>query len=197
MLQLSKEKEISMVWGMAEKDGEKLYNSAVLVDRGRYIGKYRKSHPFSSEKEIFTPGDSGFKVFEAMGARIGIMICFDWAFPQACETLALKGAQIIAHPANLVLDLCFKAMPVRAMENRVFTITANRTGREKDVCFRGGSMICSPECRMILSGSGEQENSRVDIDPARADDKYLTPENNIREDRRPDLYFDSERSYHE
>ncbi len=197
MLQLSKEKEISMVWGMAEKDGEKLYNSAVLVDRGRYIGKYRKSHLFSSEKEIFTPGDSGFKVFEAMGARIGIMICFDWAFPQACETLALKGAQIIAHPANLVLDLCFKAMPVRAMENRVFTITANRTGREKDVCFRGGSMICSPEGRMLLSGSGEQENSRVDIDPARADDKYLTPENNIREDRRPDLYFDSERSCHE
>jgi predicted amidohydrolase len=77
--------------------------------------------------------------------KVGMMICFDWIFPESARTLALKGAQIIAHPSNLVLSYCQQAMFTRAVENRVFTITANRTGTEingdKELYFTGKSVI--------------------------------------------------------
>ncbi|MEZ4690386.1 MAG: nitrilase-related carbon-nitrogen hydrolase [Ignavibacteria bacterium] len=76
-----------------------------------------------------------------------MMICFDWFFPETARTLALKGAQIICHPSNLVMAYCQTAMFTRALENRVFTITANRIGYDvrenKELFFTGESVIVS------------------------------------------------------
>jgi len=63
--------------------------------------------------------------------RVGMMVCFDWAFPEVARALALKGADLIGHPANLVLTYCQQAMVTRCIENLVFAVTANRYGTEE------------------------------------------------------------------
>jgi predicted amidohydrolase len=68
-----------------------------------FIGCYRKTHLFFEETLWFTPGDSGFQVWDIGMAKVGVMICFDWYYPESARTLALQGADIIAHPSNLVL----------------------------------------------------------------------------------------------
>jgi len=187
---LSSEFNMYVVLGFNEKGEDGLYNSAVLIspDKG-VLGVYRKVHLFYREKEIYTPGNS-FYVFDTKIGKIGIMICFDWIFPEATRTLALKGAEIICHPANLVLPYCPKVMPWRALENRVFTITANRIGEEKDLRFIGMSVICSPKAEYLAIASPNlEEIVFADINPSLARDKKITPLNDIFQDRRSDVYF--------
>ncbi|MFO0767873.1 MAG: nitrilase-related carbon-nitrogen hydrolase [Nitrospiraceae bacterium] len=95
------------------------------------LGCYRKTHLFFEETLFFDPGDSGFQVWDVGGAKVGVMICFDWFYPESARTLALMGADIIAHPSNLVLPHCPDSMVTRCLENRVFSITANRIGRAR------------------------------------------------------------------
>jgi predicted amidohydrolase len=183
----------ALVVGLAERDGERLFNSAVIVDESGVRAVYRKAHLFRREKQLFDPGDSGFAVTDVAGLRLGLMVCFDWAFPDAAGTLARRGAQLIAHPANLVLGHARRAIPVRCLENRVFAITANRWGEEPGpedaLTFRGESLIVSPEGEELAVGPAAGDEVRVvTIDPAAADDKLLTPENHVFEDRRPELY---------
>jgi len=73
---------------------------------------WRGRSNFFEEKLYFSPGDTGFKVWDTKIGRIGIMICFDWFFPESMRSLALLGADIIAHPSNLVLPYCPQTMPV-------------------------------------------------------------------------------------
>lgn len=136
-----------IVYGFAEQD-DQLYNSAALVGPAGCIGLYRKVHLFDREHLIFAPGNLGFPVFELPIGTIGLMICFDWIYPESARTLALKGAQLIAHPSNLVLPYCPDAMVTRCLENRVFSATANRVGTEErgDVAltYIGSSEIVTP-----------------------------------------------------
>jgi predicted amidohydrolase len=182
----------TLVAGLAEKSGDKLFNSAVLIrpDGSREI--YRKIHLFLDEKSIFDPGDLGFPVFEACGTTIGVMICFDWIFPEAARSLALKGAEIICHPSNLLLPWCPAAMITRCQENRVFGLTANRVGREartgQPLEFIGLSQIVSPTGERLaqvgekVTGTGTATLKIVEAD------KVFTPRNDLWEDRRPDMY---------
>lgn len=190
---LARQERVALVVGFAESHGGRIYNSAALITPKGLAGVYRKAHLFWNEKKWFTPGDTGFRVFKLGLVKIGIMICFDWIFPEAARTLALKGAQIICHPSNLVLPHCPISMPVRALENRVFTVTANRIGREsrggQSLAFIGRSLICGPD-RMVLASAGERSQCVriVEIDPFRALDKRMTPRNDLFLDRRPALY---------
>lgn len=194
MLRLSQEQNIYIVAGLAEQDGEHLYNSAVITGPTGFIGVYRKTHLFFEEKLWFEPGNSGFLVFSTPIGRIGIMICFDWLFPESMRTLTLMGAEIVCHPANLVLPWCPSAMPVRCLENRVFAVTANRIGSEcrKDdqgLTFIGTSQITAPD-GSILARAPERDEAlmTVDIDLTTAADKRLNPYNHLLEDRRPEFY---------
>ena len=194
MIDLAQEKKIYIVFGIAERNGSKLYNSAVLAGPGGFIGCYRKTHLFFEEKILFDPGDTGFQVWDIGEARIGIMICFDWIFPESARILALKGAQIICHPANLVLPYCQYAMPVRCLENRVFSITANRVGTEQrgqklPLVYTGTSIIVDPMGNVLRQlGDTEVCTIDVEIDPEKASDKNITEYNDVMEDRRPELY---------
>ncbi len=190
---LVRQERVALAVGFAENHGGRLYNSAALVTPTGLIGLYRKTHLFWNEKKWFSPGDTGFRVFKLGAVRIGLMICFDWIFPEAARALALQGAQVICHPSNLVLPHCPASMPVRALENRVYTVTANRTGRERrggqDLRFIGQSLICGPDRRVLASAGENVECVRIaKIDPARALDKRMTPRNDLFRDRRPDLY---------
>lgn len=195
LIEYASRKNIFLVFGIAEKQGDNLYNSAALIGPEGFIGKYRKSHLFFEETLFFTPGDTGLNVYDIGIARLGIMICFDWWFPEAARTLALKGADIICHPANLVLQSCQTSMVTRSLENAVYSVTANRVGSEarggkKELVFTGESQILAPDGNRLLKLSKkEEEIAVVEIDVKKARDKSITSFNDRFKDRRPELYF--------
>ncbi len=194
LMKFAAELSVSVVAGIAEREGSKFYNSAVVISSdGDHLGTYRKLHLFSTEKLVFEPGNLGLKVFSVGKVRIGVMICFDWIFPEAARVLSLKGAHLIAHPANLVLPYAQTAMLARSIENKVFTITANRIGSEerngKRLRFTGMSQITSPSMKVLKRASEDSvEVGVVDIDPREAENKNITDLNNLWEDRRPEEY---------
>ncbi|HEB85113.1 MAG TPA: acyltransferase [Bacteroidetes bacterium] len=193
LLELAGELNAALVIGYPERAGDTAYNSALLAVPGGALHNYRKIHLFSREKELFAPGDAPPPVADTPAGRVGMMICFDWIFPETARLLALAGAQIIAHPSNLVLSFCQRAMFARSVENRVFTITANRTGSEdragRTLAFTGGSVIYDPEGNLLAQAPGEGEQvSLVEVDPAVADDKQVNGENHLFGDRRTELY---------
>lgn len=182
-----------IVAGFAEEHQGLIYNSALLVSAGEVLDTYRKIHLFNREKLWFAQGNRTPEVFEINGARIGIMICFDWFFPETARLLAMKGAQIIAHPSNLVMPYCQRSMPTRCLENRVFAVTANRIGRESrgtdDFFFTGASQITGIIGEVLSSAPIDTTCTNVvDIDLSEADSKQLNDLNNLFSDRRTDLY---------
>ena len=193
LTQLSTQKKMSLVFGIAEKNGDKFYNSAVLLTPEGIKGVYRKLHLFDQEKYLFDPGDQEPEVFDEGKAKIGMMVCFDWLFPEVARVLALKGADIICHPSDLVLPYAQEAMRIRSLENRVFAITCNRTGEEdrvgRKLSFTGRSQITDPRGNILLRASQDKEEvGVVEIDPLLARDKKFTENNFIFDDRRPEFY---------
>ena len=194
LCELSHQKGFYIVAGLPEREGDRFFNSAVLTGPEGFIGIYRKTHLFFEEKLYFSPGDTGFRVWDTTRGRIGIMICFDWFFPESMRSLALTGADIIAHPSNLVLPYCPQSMPTRCLENRVFAVTANRIGEEKrkegqSLRFIGQSLIVSPEGKVLVNApESEEALLSAEIDPGTARNKNLNPLNNLFDDRRPEMY---------
>ena len=181
------------VMGIAERAGRALYNSCMLAGPQGYIGSYRKLHLFDFEKERFDPGDRPLAVFDLGMARVGLMICFDWRFPEVARSLTLFGAQILAHPSNLVMPYAQAAMVTRALENRVFTLTANRVGTEdragRAVTFTGASLIVSPAGEQLEIGAAAKADVlTAEIDPNAADNKLINAHNDLVADRRPEFY---------
>lgn len=181
-----------VVCGVAEKEGEILYNSAVLFSPQGHLGTYRKVHLFDKEKEVFEPGNLGLPVFDLGEARIGMMVCFDWIFPESARSLALVGAEIICHPANLVLPYCPRAAVTRAIENHVYYLLSDRIGAEQsrgeELRFIGQSRILGVKGEILASLEKEEALITVEIDPSLAGDKHVTPRNHLFHDRRPDCY---------
>jgi predicted amidohydrolase len=190
---IARKKNAHIVAGLIERHDEHLFNSAVVVSPSGYLGKYRKIHLFNEEKLWFQPGDLGFHVFDTGMCKIGVMVCFDWFFPESMRTLALKGADVICHSANLVLPFCQDAMITRCLENRVFAVTANRTGEEtrggKTFCYTGKSQITGPDAKILYRAGAETEEIGVaEMDVTVSRDKNLNPYNNIFLDRREQFY---------
>lgn len=189
LIEMAKENELHLIAGIAERDGDFYYNSAILVGSEGYIGKYRKIHLFNEEKDLFKPGDSEFPVFEVKGAKIGLMICFDWIFPESARVLALKGAEIICHPGNFVLPYAFEVLRARAIENQVFIITSSRTGRERGLVFQGKSQVVAPDMSVLAKSGEEREEIKiVEVELSQARNKKVTPKNDVISDRKPDFY---------
>jgi predicted amidohydrolase len=183
LLEVSGDRDMTIVAGIAERRGVSLYNSAIVARRGRAF-TYRKVHLFFREKKFFKPGNE-FKVF----GDLGVMICFDWFFPESARTLMLKGAKIVAHPSNLVLPFCPHAMRTRCIENRIFAVTADRIGRERELKYIGRSEIVDTKGRILYCASSNREEIVVrKIDLREAANKRMTPVNDIIQDRRPEMY---------
>jgi predicted amidohydrolase len=193
MSEWTKKHSCYVVYGFAEQ-ADRIYNSAALVGPEGIIGIYRKVHLFDRENLFFAPGNLGFPVFNLPIGKVGIMICFDWIYPESARSLALKGAQLIAHPANLVLPNCPYAIVTRCLENRLFTATADRVGEENrggvNLKFIGTSEIVAPNGK-ILCRLGVQEStiSVADVDLALADKKQINEYNHVLKGRRPDQYY--------
>ena len=185
-----------VVCGMLERGRDALHNSAVLIGPDGLIGTYRKTHlPFLGVDRFVVPGDA-FDVYDTPLGRIGVEICYDLRFPEVTRTLALKGADIIAHPTNFPLA----ARPqtefitrARACENRIYLLTSNRVGKERSGEFCGWSQIVEPRGeRLAEAGADEEALLLADVDLERARDKdFVIPgeyELYLFGHRRPDLY---------
>ncbi|MCF6354809.1 MAG: hypothetical protein L3J26_06860 [Candidatus Polarisedimenticolaceae bacterium] len=182
-----------LVTGFAEKTGDRIFNSALLINGEGIVQTYRKLHLFNTESEYFDPGDRPLQISNIDGIQVGLMICYDWAFPEVARSLALQGADLICHPSNLVLPWCQQAMLTRCMENGLFAVTANRTGPDNrprgTLNFTGQSQITGPKGTLIHRSSTEEEGLFItQIDLAQARDKNVTPLSHLLKDRRPEFY---------
>ena len=170
---ISKMKKIYLVAGMAEKEGNELYNSAIIIGPDGYIGKHRKINLPKAEK-IFDRGKS-LEIFKIGNVKIGVAICFESWFPESIRILTLRGAQIICCPMNFGGPWTPDVMKVRSLENKVFTIMANRIGKEQigseEAEFRGESQITDHGGNVLVKVIKEECVKIVDINPEEAKKK--------------------------
>jgi predicted amidohydrolase len=187
---------IHVVCGMLERDGDALRNAAVLVGPDGLIGTYRKTHlPFLGVDRFVVPGDE-LPVFDTPLGRIGVEICYDLRFPEVTRTLALRGADMVAHPTNFPMAARIQTELItvaRAAENRVYLLTANRVGKERWGEFCGWSQIVDPYGKRLAEADEVEETLLVaDLELEKARDKdYVVPgeyELYLFGHRRPDLY---------
>lgn len=189
-MKLAEQYNMIIIGGLAESEQSSgIYNSAVIVGPNGFIGCYRKIHLFAREKEWFLPGQYPPSVWKLPSASLGVLVCFDWAFPEVSRILMLEGCEILCLPANLVLPYAQRVMIARSLENRYFTVLANRIGSEGKLTFTGQSQITNTRGEILIKGSKNRTGlfSSV-INPAKAQNKYLTNTNHIIQDRRVDLY---------
>jgi len=194
------------VCGLVERECDVLRNTAVLVGpdtadgaagAGTLLGRYRKTHlPFLGVDRFVTPGDE-VPVFDTPIGRIGIEICYDLRFPELSRSLAVQGADFIAHPTNWPLAATTNAdfiTRTRALENRVYLLTANRCGFERGTEFCGWSQICDPSgTRVVETGKAGEALLVAEADVARSRDKDIIVipgeyEMHLWGHRRPELY---------
>jgi 5-aminopentanamidase len=195
---LATEHGLYLIAGLLEREGNRLYNSAVLVGPGGHIGTYRKTHTLCLGIDRFaTRGDIPYTVYDLPIGRIGMLICYDLRFPEAARTLALAGAQLIVLPTNwpessTIMPEVFARS--RAAENRAFLVAADRVGIERGERFLGRSVIVSPTGDIVKeAGSTDPEMLLADLDLSEADQKRVVyvpgqHEMDLLGDRRPDLY---------
>jgi predicted amidohydrolase len=144
-----------IVAGLTERDGGRVYNTAVLLDReGRLAGKYRKVHlPREEWQKGITPGGE-YPVFKTDFGTIAIQICYDWFFPEPAEIFARRGAEILFAPTwgNTLPD-----QDGRAEGETVFRVRARDNGLYLVPCvYDGSSMIIDPMGRVLVSNKGAQ-----------------------------------------
>jgi predicted amidohydrolase len=185
------------VSGLLERDGDTLHNTAVLVGPDGVMGRYRKTHlPYLGVDRFVEPGDV-LEVFETPIGRIGIEICYDLRFPELTRALALRGAELVAHPTNWPVEARSNAeilTRARAHENRVFLLTANRVGCEGHAEFCGWSQICDVRGNRVVEAGAAEPGlfvAEIDLDEAREKDIVPLPgryEMHLFGHRRPELY---------
>lgn len=176
----------------AAEDG-KIYNSSVFVtpEGDRHI--YRKSHLFYKEKIYYAPGNTGFFVNEWHGVKIGQAICFDWYFSESFRTLALLGADLIAHCTNIVMPYFQRAAFARAIENKVYIATSNRIGTEnrdaESFTYTGESVIVDPLGNYLVDAPKDRTGVfTAEIDTKLSRNKKLNDFNDVIGDRRTIFY---------
>ncbi|WP_214410531.1 nitrilase family protein [Sphaerisporangium fuscum] len=198
----ARERGVHLAGGLAERDGARLYDTAVLVGPDGYVGHYRKAHLWNEEKLWFTPGDLGFPVFETPIGRIGLLICWDIWFPEVPRLLAQQGADIICSVNNWVwtpppiFDESGRCMAAyltmtAAHVNNVFIAAANRVGTDRGARFLGCSLIAGTNGWPIgpVAGAEEETVLTADVDLVAARSAPVwTPLNDLIRDRRTDLY---------
>ncbi len=165
-LKLSEMKDIVIITGVAERDGDDLYNSAVIIHNGKIIGKYRKTHlfPLTSERKHFKAGDK-LEVFETPVGRVGILICYEVRFPELARKLTKMGAEMIVIPAEFPrvrIEHWRILLQARAIENQLFVAGVNCV--EGDLDYGGHSMLIDPNGKVLVEGGDYQEVMMSDID---------------------------------
>lgn len=199
-MEIAASRDLYIVAGIAERDGDALYNAAVVIGPSGYIGTFRKVHLWNEENLYFEPGNLGFPVFHTPIGRIGTMICYDGWFPESYRLSVLQGADIICIPTNWVpipgQDTKREAMANilvmgAAHCNSVFVAAADRVGTERGQPFLGQSLIASYTGWPIAgpASAKDEEILYADVNLADARRKRNWNEyNQVLRDRRSDVY---------
>ena len=204
---IAKELAVVMPISFYEKDGTRLFNSIAMLDAdGEVLGVYRKTHipddHYYQEKFYFTPGNTGFKVWDTRYGKVGVGICWDQWFPEAARIMSLKGADVLIYPTAIgwmdsepkeiyprQQDSWMTVMRGHAIANRTFVVAANRIGTEGHLTFWGTSFAAAPDGYILEKCSPEFLGvSTVELDLAETEEnRRWWP--HFR-DRRVDLYGD-------
>ena len=200
LCELSRELQVYIVSGLAERDENYYYNSALICGPAGYIGKYRKLHLWNRENLFFERGDLGLPVFATEFGAVGIAICYDGWFPETFRQLALKGADLVCVPTNWVpmpgADTQPEAMAnilhkAAAHSNAISIACADRIGNERGQPFIGQSLIVGPT-GWPLAGPASRDHEGILIATvmmgASATNRRLNDFNDALGDRRPDVY---------
>ena len=193
-----RELNVYVVVGLLEKDGDKCYNTAVLLGPEGLVGKHRKLHlPYLGVDRFLEAGDLPLTVYDTDVGRIGIGICYDMMFAEHSRVLALQEADILVFPANwpeTVKVYPGYIIPTRAIENHVFCVAVNRVGEERETEFPGHSKIVDLFGQSLAEGKeNEDDIIYAEIKPAEAREKHLVIKEKEHEvdfikDRRPAFY---------
>ena len=212
-LSVAKELEVVIPVSFYEKDGCTLYNSVAMVDAdGSLMGVYRKTHipddHYYQEKFYFTPGNTGFRVWDTRYGKIGVGICWDQWFPETARCLALAGAEMILYPTAIgsepilncdSMEHWRRCMQGHAGSNLLPVVAANRIGLEtvlpdpanggqsSSLCFYGSSFITDETGALVASASRDNEEiltASFDLDEVQ--DNRMSW--GIFRDRRPHCY---------
>ena len=169
----AKKYNVHIIFGFvekAEKNGKPvLYNTAVLIsNQGKALGTYRKSHLVDGEETRYFEKGTEYNVFDTSIGKIGIMICWDTAYPEVARILALKGAEIIAVPA------AWETEPnegdwelvnaARSFDNVVYLASCNHVGTDRELNFFGRSKISGPLGRPIVEAKDKEETIVATVD---------------------------------
>jgi predicted amidohydrolase len=202
---ICRELNTQVVFGLLEKDGERVFNTAVLTGPSGVIGSYRKLHlPHLGVDRFTTPGNRPLEVLriselggQPADLKIGLNICYDCSFPESTRVLMLQGVDLLILPTNwpptsgLVADVIPSA---RALENHIYFMSVNRVGTERGISFIGKSKICDPSGRVLAAAdTTEPAVLYAEVDPRRSRQKHLINIPGVHEvhrvnDRRPEMY---------
>ena len=203
---IAKELNVVLPLSVFERAGNTLFNTVVMVDAdGSRMGIYRKSHipdgPGYTEKYFFSPGDTGFRVWNTQHGRVGVGICWDQWFPEAARAMALAGAQCIIYPTAIGSEPADpswdssrhwqRVMQGHAAANIIPVMAANRVGYEKgsttEITFYGSSFIAGYTGEIVAeAGRDTEEVISAEFDDAAIE--ALRTSWGLFRDRRPDLY---------
>ncbi len=201
MAALARELGVALVVPLFELDGATPYNTALLYGPdGAALGKYRKNHipeaPGYHERHYFAPGNVGYPVYETLGMRLGIGICWDQWFPEVARLFALDGAQLLLYPSAIgseperpgysSLEAWRTVLRSHAITNGVFVAAVNRVGVEQTMSFYGGSLIIDPFGEVIAEAGDEEEILVTTLDLGRIEE-FRSLMHCFR-DRRPETY---------
>ncbi len=195
---LCRELGVWVIYGLLEKDGERLFNACALVGPEGLAAGYRKIHlPFLGVDRFTTPGDRPFAVTDLGGLKVGMSICYDGSFPESARVMTLLGADLVVLPTNWPPGAeCSAAYVIntRAHENVVYYAAVNRVGEERGFGFIGRSRIVEPRGDTLAASEGAKEEILYAVvDPAKARNKHQVRvpgkhEINRIADRRPEMY---------
>ena len=180
---LARELDCYLVAGLPESEGERLYNTAVLVGPTGLIGRHRKMHHYTPDSTWAKTGDEPVAVFDTPIGKIGIQICMDLSYPEGPRLSRLLGAQVLCAPMNWSEASIPSAIwMTRAKENGMYVIASNRHGQEKGFSFCGGSGIIDPDGRVLACHPNGNGIAAAEIDLEFHPDRSEIPL------RRPELY---------
>lgn len=199
---LARERGLYIVGGITERDGVRLYDTAVLIGPDGFVGKYRKTHLWNREKLFFTPGDLGLPVFDTKIGRIGLLVCWDIWFPEVARLLAVQGADVICSVNNWVwtppplfddAGNCMAAYLTMTAShvNNVAFVAADRVGTERGGKFLGCSLITGTNGWPIGRIAPPEEETIIygDLDVVASRSALIWNDlNDLARDRRTDLY---------
>ncbi|MDO4648884.1 MAG: N-carbamoylputrescine amidase [Eubacteriales bacterium] len=213
--EVAKELGVVLPISFYEKDGNVLYNTVAMIDGdGSVLGVYRKTHipddHFYQEKFYFTPGNTGFQVWDTRYGKIGVGICWDQWFPETARAMAVKGAELLLYPTAIGSEpiITCDSMPHwricmqgHAGSNLIPVIAANRIGLEKvtpctenggqssELVFYGSSFMTDETGQIVESAGRDQEEILLhtyDLDEISVNRLSW----GLFRDRRPDCYGD-------